>query len=123
MKDSIILGLLLGMIHGLCQPVHSRSVVPNFTNGTVTSDTTTRTEVTEIIKQIEYSTGSSYTVTGTNIRIPSNPGPNTQYSIIQQGAPFQFSETYMGPGISKDTTIQRTTIIDSVTNSISVFTQ
>ena len=109
--------LLLGL------PVHAASVIPNFTRGTVTSETTSRTEVIELINQVEYTTGTSYTVTGTNINIPSNPAPGASYTIVEQGAPFQFSETYMGPGISSETSIERTTITDSTTNTISVFTQ
>jgi hypothetical protein len=109
--------LLLGL------PVHSASVVPNFTRGTVSSETTSRTEVTEIIRQIEYSTGTSYTVTGTNINIPSNPKMGTNYTMTTPGAPFQFSETFLGPGISSETQIERTTVVDSFTTSISVFTQ
>lgn len=112
---------LLGIL--LTAPVHAASVVPNFTSGTVTAETTTRTEVVEVINQIEYSTGTSYTVTGTNINIPSNPQPGANYTIVNQGAPFQFSETYMGPGMTTETSIQRTTTTDSFTTSISVFTQ
>ena len=123
MKESLLLGLLLGVVHGICQPAYSGQVVPNFTTGTVTSDTTTHTEVTEIIRQVEYMTGTSYTVTGTNINIPDVPTPGAQYTLITPGEPFQFSETLLGPGISKETTIERTTITDSITNSISVFTQ
>ena len=104
-------------------PVQAASVIPNFTRGTVTSETTSRTEVIELINQVEYTTGTSYTVTGTNINIPSNPAPGASYTIIEQGAPFQFSETFMGPGISSETSIERTTITDSTTNTISVFTQ
>ena len=122
-KDSIILGFLLGIVHGSTQPVYSASVVPNFTRGTVTSETTSRTEVTEIINQIEYSTGTSYTVTGTNINIPENPFPGANYTIVTPGEAFQFSETILGPGIAKETQIERTTITDSFTTSISVFTQ
>ncbi len=109
--------LLLGL------PVQAASVIPNFTRGTVTSETTSRTEVIELINQVEYTTGTSYTVTGTNINIPSNPAPGASYTIVDQGAPFQFSETFMGPGISSETSIERTTITDSTTNTISVFTQ
>ena len=109
--------LLLGL------PVQAASVIPNFTRGTVTSETTTRTEVIELINQVEYSTGTSYTVTGSNINIPANPTPGASYTIVEQGAPFQFSETLMGPGISSETSIERTTIVDSFTTSISVFTQ
>ena len=45
------------------------------------------------------------------------------YTIQTQGAPFQFSETYLTPGVAKETWIDRKTTEDSVTNSISVFTQ
>ena len=123
MKPTVMVGFLLGILHGLCQPVYSAQVVPNFTRGTVSSETTSRTEITEIIKQIEYSTGTSYTVTGTNINIPTNPYPGASYTIITPGEPFQFSETVLGPGIAKETQIERTTITDSFSTSISVFTQ
>lgn len=123
MKNTVISGFLLGILHGLFQSVNAASVVPNFTRGTVTSETTSRTEVTEIIRQIEYTTGTSYTVTGTNINFPTNPAPGANYTLINQGEPFQFSETLLGPGIATETQIERTTITDSFTTSISVFTQ
>jgi hypothetical protein len=108
---------------GLISPCFAAPVTPNFTSGTITSETKTHTEVVETIKQIEYSTGTSYTVTGTNINIPARPGPGANYTIQNQGAPFQFSETILTPGIAKETWIDRKTTEDSVTNSISVFTQ
>lgn len=123
MRNVVMSGFLFGILHVLCQPVNAAAVVPNFTRGTVTSETTSRTEVTEIIKQIEYTTGSSYTVTGTNINFPTNPAPGASYTLINQGEPFQFSETLLGPGIATETQIERTTITDSFTTSISVFTQ
>ena len=116
MKQLILLILL-------ASPASARSVVPNFTSGTINSETTTRTEVTEIINIVEYSNGTTYTVTGVNINIPSNPGPDASYTIVEQGAAFQFSETYMTPGISKESQVTRTTITDSFTTSLSVFTQ
>ena len=113
--------ILLGLVLGISVPVQAASVVPNFTTGTVTSETTTRTEVTEIISQIEYSNATSYTVSGVNIT--GNPEFGTRYSQTTPGAAFQFSETYMGPGIATETFIERTTVTDSFTTSISVFTQ
>ena len=107
----------------LATPVQSASVIPNFTSGTVTSDTTSRTEITEIISVVEYSNANSYTVSGTNIDIPGSPTPKTNYSQVVSGQAFQFSETLMTPGIASETLIERTTVIDSTTNSISVFTQ
>lgn len=120
MKYPITISFIVGI---LCGPTYAASVVPNFTRGTVTSETTSRTEVTEIIRQVEYTTGSSYTVTGTNISFPTNPSPSSNYSLITPGAPFQFSETSLGPGIAAETQIERTTIVDSFTTSVSVFTQ
>ena len=120
---AILIGGLLGVFHGFSQPSYSGTVVPNFTRGTVTSETSTKTTVVETIRQIDYTTGESYTVTGTNINIPSNPGPDAEYSIVTPGAPFQFSETYLGPGIASEIEIDRTTTVDSFTTSISVFTQ
>lgn len=122
LRDAILAGLLLGTAHGI-QAANAGTVVPNFTTGTVTSETTSRTEVTEIIRQQEYSTASTYTVSGVNINIPSNPGPNTNYTIAEQGAAFQFSETVFIPGLVTETQIERTTITDSYTLSTSVFTQ
>jgi hypothetical protein len=113
----------LALLLLLSSPVHAASVIPNFTSGVVTSETTSRTEVTEIINVVEYSTATSYTVSGTNINIPSSPTLGANYTQIDPGAPFQFSETAMTPGISSVTDMSRTTITDSFTTSISVFTQ
>ena len=118
---AIILGGLLGVLHGFSQPVHAAA--PAFTRGTVTSETTSTTTVVETIRQVDYTTGESYTVSGSNIIMPDNPGPDSVYAIQNQGAPFQFSETYLGPGIAAETSIDRTTTIESYTTSISVFTQ
>lgn len=117
----ITLGLVA--VLGVISPSYAGPVTPNFTSGTITSETKTRTEVVEVIKQIEYTTGTSYTVTGTNINIPGTPAPGMNYTIQTQGAPFQFSETYLTPGVAKETWIDRKTTEDSITNTISVFTQ
>jgi len=108
---------------GFSSPALAESVVPNFTRGTITSTTETQTKIVETIRQVEYTTGTSYTVTGTNINIPGTPAPGANYTIMDQGAPFQFSETYLGTGVAKETWIDRTTETQSVTNSVSVFTQ
>jgi hypothetical protein len=108
---------------GFCSPALAESVVPNFTRGTINATTESSTKIVEAIRQVEYTTGESYTVTGTNINIPSTPQRGAGYSIMDQGAPFQFSETYLGPGVAKETWIDRTTETQSTTTSISVFTQ
>ncbi len=98
-------------------------VTPSFSTGTVTSHTETTQTVSETIRQIDFHVGSSYTVSGTNISIPARPGPDSAYTVTQDGAAFQFSETFFGPGISRETYIDRTTVTDSVTDSTSVFSQ
>ena len=117
---SILAGLLL---LGSSCPALAEQVVPNFTRGTITATTESHTTIVEAIRQVEYTTGTSYTVTGTNINIPGTPAPGANYTIQTQGAPFQFSETILGTGVAKETWIDRTTTTDSTTNSVSVFTQ
>jgi hypothetical protein len=116
----ILAGLFL---LGFSFPALAESVVPNFTRGTINATTETITKIVESIRQVEYTTGTSYTVTGTNINIPGTPAPGANYSIMTQGAPFQFSETILGTGVAKETWIDRTTEQKSTTNSVSVFTQ
>ena len=120
LRGTLSLGLALGLTSGAAR---AASVIPSFTTGTVTSHTETTTTVTESIRQIDYQTGWSYTATGTNINIPTSPQLGTNYTQVNPGQPFQFSESYFGPGQSRETNIDRTTTIMSVTDSISVFTQ
>ena len=147
MKESIGLGLILGILHGLLQPVGAVPVVPNFTQGSQTSTTETKTKVSETINSINYNTGYQYSVTGTNVQMDGSsitPGTNStsnnidgvtsswtnlnlnnkpNWTVTTPGAAFQFTETYQGPGISNQTIIQRTTELDSVTTTTSIFSQ
>ena len=121
-------------------------VVPNFTQGSMTSNTETTSTVTETINSMNYNTGYEYVITGTNIEhdgatisAPSTTGnSNTlngvtstwtnldlnnkpNFSITTPGADFQFVESYSGPGLSNHTIINRPTTIQSVTNTTSTF--
>ena len=125
-------------------------VVPNFTQGSMTSHTETTSTVTETINSMDYNTGWQYVVTGTNIDAAGDLTPTgagsvnaTQvtldgvtstwnglnlndrpnYTLTTPGAAFQFTESYQGPGLSNHTVIQRTTTINSVTDTTSTFTQ
>jgi len=120
-KNRVSYALCAGVV--LATPALANTVVPNFTRGTITAETTSTTKIIETIRQIEYTTGTSYTVTGTNITFTGTPAPGNSYTLTTPGAPFQFSETYLGPGIAKETWIDRTTETESKTNSVSVFTQ
>ena len=48
--------------------VQAVPVVPQFTQGSVTSHTETSTKITETINSIDINTGWQYTVTGTNMK-------------------------------------------------------
>ena len=122
MKRALLWGTLLGVLHGVAQPALANTT-PSFTRGTMTSNTTSTVTVTEAYLITEYSTATSYTMSGTNITWEGTPGLGVNYQQVTPGASTQFSETYLGPGISSITELTRTTVTDSITNSVSVFTQ
>ena len=45
------------------------------------------------------------------------------FTISTPGEAFQFVQTYQGPGMTNQTIIQRTTVIESTTDTTSTFTQ
>ena len=135
---------------GIASPVSAVPVVPNFTQGSMTSNTTTTSTVTETINSMDYNTGWQYVVTGTNVEasgnlVPTGAGSTVDtnvtldgvtsqwtglnldqrpnFTMTTPGAAFQFTESYQGPGLSNHTIIQRTTTINSVTDTTSTFTQ
>ena len=128
------------------QAVFAVPVIPNFTQGGMTSHTETTSKVTETINSIDYQTGWQYTVTGTNVQNSgSSISPNAvtgnsntlqgvtstwtgldasnkpNWSIVNPGGSFQFTETYRSPGMVNQTIIQRVTEIQSVTATTSTF--
>ena len=130
------------------QSVSAVPVVPNFTQGSMTSTTETTSTVTETINSMDYSTGWTYSVSGTNVQhdgtsmtpdvgtaqsntlngvtsswtgLDVNNKPN--WTVTQQGAPFQFTEHYVAPGLQTQTIINRTQTIQSVPTSTSIFSQ
>ena len=110
-------------------------VVPNFSQGVVSSHTETKTIVKESIVSESHRTGWEYTVTGTGVEpssgivSPAVSGTGLDLSSkstwVQStpGAAFQFAETYQGPGLIEKVIIDRETIIESVTDSTSTFSQ
>tara|TARA_R100001594_G_scaffold36821_1_gene66658 strand:- start:4 stop:477 length:474 start_codon:yes stop_codon:yes gene_type:complete len=157
MKRYILLLLLLGS----GTAAKAVPVVPNFSQGSMTTHTETNSTVTETINSIDYRTGWEYSVTGVGVDNngqPINPDVNSSsvsitpatgttggndavtgvltssfdsldmdsagsYTISEPGGAFQFTQTYQGPGMTNQTIIQRTTVIESVTDTTSVFTQ
>jgi len=132
----------------LASPASAVPVVPNFTQGSMTSTTETTSTVTETINSMDYSTGWTYSVSGTNVQhdgtsmtpdvgsaqtntlngvtsswtgLDVNNKPN--WTVTQTGDPFQFTEHYVAPGLQTHTIINRTQTIQSVTTSTSIFSQ
>ena len=119
-------------------------VVPNFTQGSMTSHTETTQKITETINSMDYNTGYQYSVTGSGITASGALQPGTgannvtidgvtsswtginsrpNFTQTTPGGAFQFTETYQGPGLSNQTIIQRTTEVTSITDTTSIFTQ
>jgi|TARA_B100000900_G_scaffold325569_1_gene285416 hypothetical protein len=85
LQEAVIVGLTLGVFHSIMQPAKSVPVVPNFTQGSMTSHTETTSKVTETINSIDYSTGWQYSVSGTNVDnggTPLRPPSNTSSVIV-----------------------------------------
>ena len=115
--------------------------------------TETTSKQTETINSIDYATGWQYSVSGTNVsnngaallpptttnnvtvtplggiegQVTSSATgldfSNSNFTITNPGAAFQFTTTYQGPGMTNQTVIQRTTEVTSVTDTTSIFTQ
>ena len=119
-------------------------VVPNFTQGSMTSHTETTSRITETINSMDYNTGYQYSATGSGVTASGNLSPGTgsnnvtingvtsswtgvtskpSFTQTTPGAAFQFSETYSGPGLQNHTIIQRVTEVTSVTDTTSIFQQ
>ena len=142
LQEAIGLGLILGALHGTV--ASAVPVVPNFTQGSMTSHTETTQKITETINSMDYNTGYQYSVTGSGITASGDLSPGTgtnnvtidgvnttwtgvtskpSFTQTTPGAAFQFTETYMGPGLSNQTIINRTTEVTSVTDTTSIFSQ
>ena len=119
-------------------------VVPNFTQGSMTSHTETTSRITETINSMDYSTGYQYSVTGSGVTASGNLSPTTgtnnvtingvtsswtgvtgkpSFTQTTPGAAFQFTESLSAPGLQNHTIIQRTTEVTSVTDTTSIFQQ
>ena len=139
--------MLLLLLLLLAPAAQSLPVVPNFQQGTLKSTTTTKTKVNEVINSYQYRTGYELSVSGSNVK-PSgavapmaietttnpmngvtsvwrglDPSSKPSWTIVNEGASFQFVETLQGPGLVNHTIIDRVTDIESTTETLSTFTQ
>ena len=135
---------LLSLFLGSLQPAYGVPVVPNFTQGSMTSHTESTQRITETINSMDYSTGYQYSVTGSGISSSGDLSPttrsvpNTIEGVTSQwvglstkpsftqtipGGAFQYTESFQGPGLQNQTIIQRETIVESITDTTSIFSQ
>ena len=137
---------LLTLIFFTSLPAQAVPVVPNFSSGTMSAVTNTTRNVTERIVSHDYNTGHTYSINGTNLTFDGSISPNpttinqtingTNYqwtgadlttkpnvTITNPGQAFQYIESYVAPGLSNITIIDRSTTIESVTETTSVFSQ
>ena len=142
MKRYLPLLLIFNAPYALAVPV-----VPNFSSGTMSATTRTTQNVTETIVSTDFNSGHTYSINGTNIAIDGDPiapppsevvetinGVNYTWTgadlrqkpnvtITNPGQSFQYVEAYVGPGLQNITHINRTTVLESVTETTSVFSQ
>ena len=125
-------------------PVLAVPVIPNFTQGSMTSHTETTSKVTETINSMDYNTGYQYSTTGSGVTASGNLSPSTgsnnvtingvtsswtsitgkpNFTQTTPGAAFQFTETLSGAGLQNHTIIQRETEVTSITDTTSIFQQ
>lgn len=113
--------MLLAVIAPL--PVMGQTVTPNFTQGSMTSTTTTTQTINETI-QVQVFGGAYSNVSGSNVTPSGAIGATgTTYSVTTAGEPFQLETVTRTAGVVEQTDITRTITTNATTNSLSVFSQ
>lgn len=110
-------------------------VIPNFSQGVVSSHTESKTIVKESIVSESYRSGFEYTVSGSGVEPTSgivspsisgnkiNLSSRSNWKQSVPGAAFQFVETLNTPGLIEKVIIDRETITETVIDSTSTFSQ
>ena len=124
----------------------SQPITGAFTTGTMNSTTTTTQTIVESVVSKDYNSGYTYTIAGTGIEM-QNSGSMVPSAVnttgttdgvsyswtgldlstkptwkqAKNGAAFQLSESYSGPGLSNVTTINRQITVESTTVTQSIF--
>tara|TARA_R100000742_G_C4222490_1_gene45905 strand:- start:229 stop:651 length:423 start_codon:yes stop_codon:yes gene_type:complete len=126
-------------------PAQAVPVIPSFNSGSTSARTESKQNTTELIESWTYSTGYEYTVNGANLSITGDMLPETittgshtvdgvtttHYGIDlntkptvnmhTQGAATQLLESYQGPGLKSFVRVNRSIITESVTDTMSTF--
>ena len=101
----------------------AQTVTPNFTQGSMTSTTTTTQTVNETI-QVKVYGGDYASYSGINVTPSGAIGASgTTYSVTNAGEQFQLETVTRAAGLVEQQDITRTITTNSTTNSLSVFSQ
>ena len=118
MRCGFVLLLLLAPL-----PAWGQTVTPNFTQGSMTSTTTTTQTISETI-QVKIYGGDYASYSGVNVTPSGAIGASgTTYSVTNAGEQFQLETVTRSAGIVEQQDITRTITTNSTTNSLSVFSQ
>jgi hypothetical protein len=113
------------LLLALLSPAVARAntITPQFTQGSMTSTTTTTQTISETVNQEVYG-AEVKTWSGTNIT-PSGSisATDTTWSLTTDGADFQLEITERAAGLIETIDTVRTIDTDSTTTSYSVFSQ
>lgn len=120
---------LLLLLSIIFVPASAQSVTPNFTTGTMTQTVTATQTVNETIVSERY--GGDVTVwNGDNIEAVDASGisvdivdTSTQFHVVDPSHPWQLEITTRDAGIVETINTVRTIQTDTVTNTLSVFSQ
>ena len=128
-------------------PAQAVPVIPSFNSGSTSARTESKQNTTELIESWTYATGYEYSLGGSNLNIQGNMIPDTvqtgshvvdgvttthhgidlnskpTVNMHTQGAATNLVEAYHGPGLKTFTRINRTILTESVTDTMSTFTQ
>lgn len=114
---------LIALVFLIAGSAKAQSVVPNFTQGSMTSTTTTTQTINETV-QVQVFGGVYRGVSADNIT-PSGDinAAATTFSVTDTTKPYSLEVTTRAAGVVEQTDITRTINTNSVTNSLSVFSQ
>ena len=113
----------------IAAPVSAQSVTPNFTTGSMTQ-TVTATQTVNETYVIERYGGDVQTWNGDNVEALDTSGVNaniidlsTEFHVVDPSEPWQLEIVTRQAGIIETEDITRTVQTDTVTNTLSVFSQ
>ena len=102
--------------------VKANTVTPAFTQGSMQSTTTTTQNVIEESHTQVY--GGEYSSwAGTNVEPLSTDAHSLEFQVVNEGAQFQYETVFREAGLVEETHTWKDISTESVTTSLSVFSQ